>query len=70
MINIAWFLIGAVFGIVLVIIVSCCAVASETDRLEEKWYEEEYRNDSKDGNTDHIETVGHGRTPEAEEGEK
>ena len=48
MINIAWFLIGAVFGIVFVIIVSCCAVASETDRKEEKWYEENYMEDSKD----------------------
>ena len=70
MINIAWFLIGAVFGIVFMIIVSCCAVESAWDRREEQWYEEEYRNDSKDGNTDHMETVGHGRTPEAEEGEK
>ena len=67
MINIAWFLIGAVFGIVFVIIVSCCAVASETDRKEERWYEEEYKANSEDGDSNDLETSGHGREPEAEE---
>lgn len=34
--NIACFIIGAIFGVVLVIIIACCSVASECDREEEK----------------------------------
>ena len=48
MIHIAWFLIGAVFGIVVVIVIACCAVDSAWDRREEQWYEEKYMEDSKD----------------------
>ena len=33
--NIACFIIGAIFGVVLVIIIACCSVASECDREEE-----------------------------------
>lgn len=36
MINIAWFIFGAVFGIVAVIVISCCVVAGDIDREEEK----------------------------------
>ena len=59
MIHIAWFLLGAVFGIVFVIIVSCCAVASECDRKEERWYEDyerKYWEDSEDDSDDNAET--------------
>lgn len=40
--NIACFIIGVVFGIVAVIVISCCVVASECDRKEER-YEEEHK---------------------------
>lgn len=36
MMNIACFILGAVFGVVLIIIIACCSVASECDREEEK----------------------------------
>ena len=36
MINIAWFLLGAIFGTVGVIVIACCAVAGDADREEEK----------------------------------
>lgn len=34
--NAAYFLIGALFGIVAVIVFACCSVASECDREEER----------------------------------
>ena len=33
--NIACFIIGAIFGVVGVIIIACCSVASDCDREEE-----------------------------------
>ena len=36
MIYVGWFLIGAIFGAVAVIVISCCAVASDCDREEER----------------------------------
>ena len=35
-IQAGWFLIGAVFGAVAVIVIACCAVAGDVDREEEK----------------------------------
>lgn len=46
--NIACFILGAIFGTVGIIVISCLYVASEADRKEEKWYEENYMEDSKD----------------------
>ena len=36
MIYAAWFLLGAVFGTVFIIVVACCSVASDCDREEEQ----------------------------------
>ena len=36
MIQAGWFLIGAIFGAVAVIVIACCAVAGDADREEEK----------------------------------
>ena len=35
MINIAWFLLGAIFGTVGIIVIACCVAAGDTDREEE-----------------------------------
>ena len=35
MINVAWFLLGVIFGTVGVIVIACCAVAGDCDRREE-----------------------------------
>ena len=34
--NAACFLLGTIFGTVLVIVIACCAVAGDADREEEK----------------------------------
>lgn len=36
MMNIACFIIGVIFGVVGIIIIACCSVASECDREEEE----------------------------------
>ena len=36
MINAAWFIFGAVFGAVAIIVIACLAVDSECDREEER----------------------------------
>lgn len=35
-VHAGWFLLGVVFGIVAVIVISCCVVAGDIDREEEK----------------------------------
>ena len=34
--NIACFIIGAIFGVVGIIVIACCAVAGDADREEEE----------------------------------
>lgn len=35
MINVAWFLLGAIFGTVAIIVIACCVAEADTDREEE-----------------------------------
>lgn len=67
MIHAVYFILGVIAGVVTVIIISCCVVASDCDRREEKWYEEEYNTHPTDGDIDSEETSGHAGEPETEE---